>query len=100
MADNDKLIKIEKKADEMLKQHNGIYLEKRLYSKLKGKFPSLTRVDFKEVLDKLLQEDYVMERGFIRPRVDKGSKRSSNHVDEEKPGKGTADHQRVPDKRL
>lgn len=100
MTENDKLTKIEKRADEMLKQHNGVYLEKRLYTKLKKEFPSLTRTDFNEVLDALLQKDNVMERGLIRPKVDKTSKRSSEYVDDTKPGKGTSDHQRIPDKRL
>ncbi len=101
MTDNDKLTKIEERANDLLKEHNGVYLEKRLYTKLKSKFPDLTRADFKEVLDELLQKDYVMERGFIRPRVDKESKRSSSkYVDEEKPGKGASEHQRIPDKRI
>lgn len=100
MTDNDKLTKIEKKADDMLKEHNGVYLEKQLYKKLKGKFPSLTRTEFKEVLDKLLEEDYSMERGLIRPKAKETKRTSEKFVDDSKPGKGSSDTLRVPDKRL
>jgi len=100
MTDNDILIKIEKKADDMLKEHNGVYLEKQLYNLLKSKFPSLTRTDFKEVLDKLLEENYSMECGLIRPKAKETKRSSDKYTDDSKPGKGTADHQRIPDKRL
>ena len=76
MAENDKISRIVNKADDMLKQHNGVYLEKQLYMKLKKKFPNLTRADFNEVLDELLQKDYVMEHELIRPKVER-TKRSS-----------------------
>jgi hypothetical protein len=43
----------------------------------------------------------VLERGLIKPQLDKGSKESSKkYVDGSKPGKGASDHQRIPDKRL
>lgn len=101
MTDNDNLSKIEKRADEMLKDHNGVYLEKKLYTILKQEFPDLSRADFKEVLSKLLQRDYVMERGLIRPLVDKESKKSSKqYVDDTQPGKGASEAQRIPDKRI
>lgn len=101
MTDNDKLSSIETKANELLKDHNGVYLEKKLYLNLKQEFPDLSRADFNEVLSELLQKDYVMIRGLIRPKVDKKSKRSSEkYVDDTRPGKGTSDHQRIPDKRL
>jgi hypothetical protein len=100
MTDNDKLSTIEKKADEMLKSHNGVYLEKRLYSNLKREFPDLSRADFRNVLDELLQKDYVLEHGLIRPYTDKKTKRSKKYVDDTKPGKGASETQRIPDKRI
>lgn len=101
MTDNDNLSRIETRADDILKEHNGIYLERRLYNILKREFPDLSRVDFKEVVNELLQKGYVLERGLIKPPVDKGSKRSpEKYVDDTKPGKGASDHQRIPDKRL
>ncbi|MDI6645212.1 MAG: hypothetical protein QME14_09160 [Methanobacteriaceae archaeon] len=100
MTDNDKLIKIEKKADDMLKEHNGVYLEKQLYNRLKRKFPDLKRAEFNAVLDELLKKDYVMERGLIRPKAKMTKRSSDKYTDDSKPGKGTADHQRIPDKRL
>jgi len=100
MTDNDKLSKIEKRADEMLEGHNGLYLEKRLYSNLKKEFPDLSRSDFRDVLHKLLEEDYVLEHGLIRPQTDKKTKRPKKYVDDTKPGKGASETQRIPDKRI
>lgn len=100
MTDNDKLLQIEKKADDLLKDHNGVYLEKRLYKDLKRKFPDLTRADFRDILDELLQKDYVLEHGLIRPQTDKKSKRPTKYVDDAKIGKGTSEVQRIPDKRI
>ncbi len=100
MADDDKITKIIKRADDMLKEHNGVYLEKQLYKKLKRKFRDLKRAEFNAVLDGLLKEDYTMERGLIRPKAENTKRASDKYVDDSKPGKGTADHQRIPDKRL
>jgi hypothetical protein len=100
MTDNDKLSQIEIKASDMLKDHNGVYLEKRLYITLKNEFPDLSRADFKEVLSELLQKGYTLERGLIRPLVDKESKKSSKQYVDDTPGKGVSEHQRIPDKRL
>ena len=97
---DDKLTRIKERADDMLKEHNGVYLEKQLYKKLKRKFPDLKRAEFNAVLDELLKKDYVMERGLIRPNAKKTKRSSDKYEDDSKPGKGTADHQRVPDKRL
>ena len=100
MTDNDKLSKIENRADEILKEHNGVYLEKRLYSALILDFPDLSRPDFKKVLNKLVEERYFLERNLIRPQVEHGSKKSSKRYDEGKEsGKGTATQQRIPEKR-
>ena len=100
MTDNDELSQIEKRADEILKGHNGVYLEKKLYSNLKQEFHNLSRADFRDVLGELLQKDYVVEHGLIRPQTDKTTKRPKKYVDDTKPGKGDFDTQRVPDKRL
>lgn len=100
MTDDDKLSKMVTKAHEMLKEHNGVYLERKLYTALKSKFPRLSRADFREVLSELLQEDYVMEHGLIRPQTDKKTKRSKKYVDDTKPGKGASETQRIPDKRI
>lgn len=101
MNDDDKLSKIVTKAHDLLKEHNGVYLERRLYNTLKNEFPQLSRADFKEVLNELLQRGYVMERGLIKPPVDKESKQSSKKYDEGKrSGKGAPKPQRIPDKRI
>ncbi|GAB6054790.1 hypothetical protein HYG87_02815 [Methanobacterium alkalithermotolerans] len=100
MTDNDKISQIEKRADEILKEHKAVYLERRLYNTLKNDFSDLSRVDFKEVLNLLSKKGYVLERGLIRPCINKGSKKSSKGYDGSPTGKGVADHQRIPDKRL
>jgi len=101
MSDNDKLSKIENRAYDILKEHNGIYLEKKLYSALILDFPDLSRADFKKVLNKLVEERYFLERNLIRPQVEPGSKKSSKRYDDgTKPGKGNAEQQRIPDKRI
>jgi hypothetical protein len=101
MTNDDKQSPIETRANNILKEHNGVYLERRLYTTLKREFPDLKKADFKEILNELLQSNYVLERGLIKPQLDKGSKKSSKkYVDESKPGKGASDHQRIPDKRL
>ena len=98
MTDDDKLSKMVTKAHEMLKEHNGVYLERRLHNTLKSEFPQLSRADFREVLSELLQEDYVMEHGLIKPLTDKN--RPKGYIDDEKPGKGAPKPQRIPDKRI
>ena len=40
MADDNELSTIEAKAADILKNHNGVYLDKRLYTTLKKQFPS------------------------------------------------------------
>ncbi len=101
MTDNDKLSKIENRADEILKEHNGVYLEKRLYSALVLDFPDLSRPDFKKVLNRLVEERYFLERNLIRPQAEHGSKKSSKVFDEGKnSGKGAATQHRIPEKRL
>lgn len=101
MTDNDKLSKIENRADDILKEHNGVYLEKKLYNALILDFPDLSRGDFKKVLNKLVEERYFLERNLIRPQVKHGSKESSKRYDDgTKPGKGASEQQRIPDKRI
>ena len=93
---DDKLSKIVSKADEILKEHGRVYLERRLYTALKSEFKDLSKADFKEVLDELLQEDYLMERGLIKPQTDKELKKRAG----KRTGKGSSDTLRIPDKRL
>lgn len=101
MTDNDKLSKIENRADEILKEHNGVYIEKRLYNALILDFPDLSRPDFKKVLNRLVEERYFLERNLIRPQAGHSSKKSAKRYDEDKEsGKGTAEQQRIPDKRI
>lgn len=97
MTDNDKLSKIVSKADEVLKEHGNVYLERRLFTTLKSEFKDLSRADFKTVLDELTKEDYLLERGLIKPQLNKESK---NKAAGKRTGKGTSDTQRIPDKRL
>lgn len=90
-----------KKSLEILKDHNGVYLEKRLYNTLKREFPDLTRKDFRIVLEGLLESDYVMERNLIRPVKDKKSKKlPEKAIKDKKQGKGSYESLRIPDKRL
>ena len=101
MNDKDKQSLILKKANAILKDHNGVYLEKKLFTTLKQEFPDLTRANFREVLEELLQENYVLERALIKPRLDKKSKKvPKKYAEDTKPGKGTPDSQRIPDKRI
>lgn len=79
----DKLSRIKKEAHDMLKQHNDVYLERQLYSRLKKKFPDLTRADFRNVLDGLLEKGYILEREMIRPKVKKT--RRTSYADDTKP---------------
>jgi hypothetical protein len=48
MIDDNNLSNIEIRANELLKDHNGVYLEK-LYIALKREIPDLSRADFREV---------------------------------------------------
>lgn len=96
MTDNDKLSKIVSKANEILKEHGGVYLERRLYTTLKKDFPDLSKADLKEILDELTKEDYILERGLIKPRLNKESKNRAG----KRTGKGSSDTLRIPDKRL
>ena len=90
-----------KKSLEILRDHNGVYLEKRLYNTLKKEFPDLTRKDFRIVLEGLSENDYILERNLIRPAKDKKSKDlSKKDIEDKKQGKGTSDSLRIPDKRL
>lgn len=101
MKDNDKLSPVLMKVNDILKEHNGVYLEKKLYTTLKQEFPDITRADFRVVLEELLQGNYTLERGLIRPVIDKKSKKMpKKYVKDKKTGKGTSDSQRIPDKRL
>ncbi len=100
MTDKDKLSKIENRAIELLKSHNSVYLEKKLYKNLKQEFADLSRADFKEVLNGILKKDYILEHGLIRPFTAKKTKRPKKYVDDTKPGKGASETQRIPDKRL
>lgn len=90
-----------KKSLEILKDHNGVYLEKRLYNALKREFPDLRRKDFQDVLDGLLENDFVLERNLIRPVKDKKSKNlSKKDIEDKKQDKGSYESLRIPDKRL
>jgi hypothetical protein len=90
---------IETQADAILKDHNGVYLEKRLYSLLKKQFPDLTRNDFQDILNKLLEKDYVMQRGLIRPVAHKDDDDVHKTHAGKKSGKGKTEKMRSPDKR-
>jgi len=99
MTDKDKLSQIEERADIIIKDHNNVYLEKRLYTTLKMEFPSLTRKDFQEVLSQLSQGDYVFEHGLIRRIPVKESEKLLKQNVDKKPGKGDSEIQILPDKR-
>ena len=97
MTDNDNQSKIVSKADEILKEHGNVYLERRLFTALKKEFKDLSKKDFKTVLDELTKEDYILERGLIKPQLNKESK---NKAAGKRTGKGSSDTLRIPDKRL
>ena len=67
MTSTEELSRIEEKACELLESHNGIYLEKRLYKKLKEQFPALSRKDFQTVLEGVLKQGYAKEHALIKP---------------------------------
>lgn len=105
ILDNDKdLTAIEKRADEILKGHNGVYLDKRLYSTLKKDFPKITRKEFQGVLNTLLKNGYSIERGLIRPLTENEFKAQleeqvKEHDEGKNSGKGSSGRPRLPDKR-
>jgi hypothetical protein len=101
MKDDDKLSPVLNKVNDILKDHNGVYLEKKLYNTLKQEFPDLSRANFRIVLEEVLHSNYVLERGLIRPSKDKKSKKlPKKYVKDAKQGKGASDSQRIPDKRI
>lgn len=101
MTNNNELSKIEIKAGEILKGHNGVYLDKRLYTTLKKDFPTLSRKDFNNVLNKILTHGYSLERGLIRPltanEIEKQQK--EEHETGKKSGKGASGRPRLSNKR-
>ena len=99
MIDKDKLSKIKNRANDIIKDHNGVYLEKKLYTTLKIEFPSLTRKDFQAVLNELSQGDYVFEHGLIKLLTTKKPDKLTKQYIDKKTGKGDTEHTRIPDKR-
>ncbi len=101
MKDNEYLASVLRKSNDILKEHNGVYLEKKLYTTLKEEFPELKRADFRKVLKELLESDYVLDRNLIRPVTDKKSEKlSKKDIEDKKQGKGSTESLRIPDKRL
>lgn len=101
MKDNEYIASVLRKSNDILKEHNGVYLEKKLYITLKEEFPQLKRVDFRKVLKELLETDYVLDRNLIRPVKDKKSEKlSKKDIEDKKQGKGSTESLRIPDKRL
>jgi hypothetical protein len=100
MVDDDTLSVIETKANTILKDHNGVYLDKRLYSTLKKDFPKLSRKDFNKVLDKILSKGYSMERGLIRPlTANEAQNQLKEHEEGKNSGKGASERPRLSTKR-
>ncbi|UTB32020.1 MAG: hypothetical protein NKF70_11025 [Methanobacterium sp. ERen5] len=100
LSEDKDLSTIEKKADEILKGHNGVYLDNRLYSALRKDFPELSRKDFRKVVDNLLETGYSIERGLIRPLTENEIKVQMKEHDEGKnSGKGSSDRPRLSTKR-
>ncbi len=100
MNNDEGLSAIEKRADEILKGHNGVYLDKRLYSALRKDFPDLSRKEFQNVLESLLKNGYSIERGLIRPLTDNEFKAQvKEHEEGKNSGKGSSDRPRLPNKR-
>ncbi len=100
MADDDELSKIELKARDILKHHNGVYLDKRLYTELKKDFPDLSRKDFQKVLENILNKGYLMKHGLIRPlTANEAEKQLQEHEGGKKSGKGASGRPRLSNKR-
>lgn len=100
MSEDEDLSDIEKRADEILKGHNGVYLDKRLYSALKKDFPKLSRNEFRTVLNNLLEVGYSMERGLIRPLTENEIKvKMKEHEEGKNSGKGSSERPRLSTKR-
>jgi hypothetical protein len=100
MTDDNELSKIEAKAREILKNHNGVYLDKRLYTILRKEFPGLSRKDFQEVLENILNKGYSMQHGLIRPLTpNEAEKQLQEHESGKKSGKGASDRPRLSNKR-
>jgi len=99
MIEEHDVSQIVDKADNIIKDHNGVYLEKRLYKELKKAFPTLSRNDFKEVISQLLQNNYSMEHGLIRQLKGKESGKIPKFVDNKKSGKKDKETTLIPNKR-
>jgi hypothetical protein len=101
MNDDNILSQIEEKAGDILKDHNGVYLEKRLYTELKKEFSGLTRKDFQDVLESLLKHGYSMERGLIRRLSDQEAEKQiqDHEAGGKKAGKGASGRPRLSNKR-
>jgi hypothetical protein len=100
MTDDNKLSKIEERAGDILKDHNGVYLDKRLYAALRKDFPSLSRKDFQEVLENILNNGYSMQHGLIRPlTANEIEKQLQEHEGGKKAGKGASGRPRLSNKR-
>jgi hypothetical protein len=100
MADDKELSKIEEMAGEILKNHNGVYLDKRLYTALRKEFPDLSRKDFQQVLENVLNKGYSMQHGLIRPlTANEAEKRLQEHENGKKSGKGASGRPRLSNKR-
>ena len=99
MTDDNRLSQMETKSIEILKGHNGVYLDKKLYSALKKEFPNITRKEFQDVLDSITSNGYSMERGLIRPLTAKESEKQLKEKSDKKSGKGASDRPRLSTKR-
>ncbi len=100
MTDDNKLSKIEVKAREILENHNGVYLDKRLYTILRKDFPDLSRKDFQNVLENILDKGYSIQHGLIRPlTANEAEKQLQEHESGKKSGKGASDRPRLSNKR-
>jgi len=100
LSEDEDLSAIEKKADEILKDHNGVYLDNRLYSALRKDFPTLSRKDFRKVLDNLTKTSYSLERGLIRPLTENEIKvQMKEHEEGKNSGKGSSERPRLSNKR-
>jgi hypothetical protein len=100
MTDDNKLSKIEARAGDIIKDHNAVYLDKRLYAALRKDFPSLSRKDFQEVLENILDKGYSMQHGLIRPlTANEVEKQLQEHGGGKKAGKGASGRPRLSNKR-
>jgi hypothetical protein len=100
MTDEDRLSQVKERAIDALNHHNGVYIEKRLYKVLRKEFSDLSRKEFQEVVDSLLEGEYVLEHELIKRLPNKQSKELvKQYATGSMPKKNVSGGLKIPNKR-